>query len=450
MLRSGLKRLSQLGSLLALAALLLLPPAVVRAQSHPEYVPLGRAKAAFYRPDTGQPHVGILLIHRTSSFLSHPACTEFPKRGFAVLCMNGRFDNNEVQVRFEEMALDVKAGVEFLRRQPGITKVVLFGHSGGGPTLSFYQAVAEAGVGFCKDPRKLTQCGDELAGLPPADGVVFADAHAGNPVFVLRGLNPSVTNEQNPPGPPNPALDPFDARNGYDANGRTHYSPDFQARYFAAQSARMNQLIVQAQDIERRMAAGSYPYPDNDILLIPRGGNPGPGLRGSAMLFALDPSIVGLMSTQAARKLLKNDGTVATQIIRSVLLPDRSIREANLSFDVGSKLFSIRSFLSANAIRSTNALDGIDYCSTNNSTICAVQSIAAPVLFTAMGASVFIRDNELAYGLSRSADKDFVVIEGATHSAFTPCTECEQPKESYSNSVKNFIDYAAHWINERF
>jgi hypothetical protein len=78
-----------------------------------------------------------------------------------------------------------------------------------------------------------------------------------------------------------------------------------------------------------------------------------------------------------------------------------------------------------------------------------VQSISVPVLFGATGCSVFIRD-KLAYEMARSPDKDFVVTEGATHSAFTPCTECEQPKESYSNSVKNLFDYAARWINERF
>jgi hypothetical protein len=201
LMRSSKKLPSCLCGLFSLAIAALLPSATAHAQSHPEYVPLGRAKGALYRPDAGQARVGIPLTHRTANFLSHPACTEFAARGFVVLCMNGRFDNNEVQVRFEEMALDLKAGVEHLRRTPGIAKVVLFGHSGGGPTTSFYQAVAEAGIGFCKDERKLTRCGDELAGLPPADGVVFADAHAGNPVFVLRGLNPSVRDEQNPPGP---------------------------------------------------------------------------------------------------------------------------------------------------------------------------------------------------------------------------------------------------------
>jgi hypothetical protein len=40
------------------------------------------------------------------------------------------------KVDFEKLPLDVKTGVEFLRRQPGIAKVVLFAHSGGGPLMS--------------------------------------------------------------------------------------------------------------------------------------------------------------------------------------------------------------------------------------------------------------------------------------------------------------------------
>ena len=89
----------------------------------------GRAKAALYRPDSGSPHVGILVMHRTSNYLDHRACTELSKRGFLMLCMNTRYENNEALVDFEKLPLDVKAGVEFLRRQPGITKVVLFAHS---------------------------------------------------------------------------------------------------------------------------------------------------------------------------------------------------------------------------------------------------------------------------------------------------------------------------------
>jgi hypothetical protein len=135
------------------AALLLglFPLASLHAQTNPTYIPIGPAKGVLYRPDGGaSTHIGIVLIHRVANYLSHAACTEFSKRGFLVLCMNSRFDNNEVRVVFEQIALDVKAGIELLKNQPGIDKVVLFAHSGGGPTLSFYEAVAENGVSYAR------------------------------------------------------------------------------------------------------------------------------------------------------------------------------------------------------------------------------------------------------------------------------------------------------------
>ena len=183
------------------------------AQSAPLYVPLGPADAALYKPDAGPPaHVALVVIHRTSDFMHHPACTELAKRGFMLLCVNTRFIGNEETVRFEDIALDVKAAVAYLRKQPGITKVLLFGHSGGGPTVSFYQAVAEKGTAYCSDPDRLVKCTAALANLPPADGIVFVDSHPGNPVNVLRGLNPAVRNEHDPPDAGfDPSLDPFAA-----------------------------------------------------------------------------------------------------------------------------------------------------------------------------------------------------------------------------------------------
>ena len=44
-----------------------------------------------------------------------------------VLGMNPRSDNNEAIVNFEDIALDIMQGVEFLRKQPGISKVILIG-----------------------------------------------------------------------------------------------------------------------------------------------------------------------------------------------------------------------------------------------------------------------------------------------------------------------------------
>src|SRR6476659_9803988 len=189
-----------LRTLLAAAVAFCLTPNAAWSQSKPEFIAFpGVSKGALYRPDSGAAHVGMLVMHRTANYLNHRACTELSRRGFLMLCMNTRYENNEALVDFDRLPLDVKTGVEFLRRQPGIGKIVLFAHSGGGPLMSLYQAVAETGVGYCKGPNKLTQCADDLAGMPSADGIVFADAHPSNAINTLRGLNPAVANENNPP-----------------------------------------------------------------------------------------------------------------------------------------------------------------------------------------------------------------------------------------------------------
>jgi hypothetical protein len=132
-----------------------------RAQSNPRYIQFSPSavKGALYTPDSGPaPHIAILATHRTSNYLGYLGCTELARRGFLVLCMNPRSDNNEALVRWEDNALDVKSGVTFLRAQVGITKILLWGWSGGGATTSFYQAVAENGTSYCRGAKKLIQC----------------------------------------------------------------------------------------------------------------------------------------------------------------------------------------------------------------------------------------------------------------------------------------------------
>src|SRR6266436_10061058 len=116
-------------------------------------------KAVLYRPNSNpSSHVGVIIIHRTSNYLNHAGCTQLSQRGLTVLCMNSRFDNNETLVNWELIAQDVGAGVNYLKSTLHMNKVVLFGHSGGGPTTSFYQAVAENGPSYCQGPNKLSEC----------------------------------------------------------------------------------------------------------------------------------------------------------------------------------------------------------------------------------------------------------------------------------------------------
>ena len=424
---------------LALAlALLSAAPAV--AQSRPVYVPFtpGAVKGALYAPDAGPaPHVAILLIHRTSNFLAHLATTELASRGFMVLAMNPRSDNNEAAVSFEDNALDVKSGVEFLRRQQGITKVLLFGHSGGGPATSFYQAVAETGPSYCQGPGKLVECANTLAGLPKADGLILVDAHPGVSVNGLRSLNAAVVDERDP-RKIDPALDPFSPANGYDPKA-PHYSDAFKLKYFKAQADRMNRLIDAARQRLAAMTRGADAYPDDDVFPIVRG--------EGARLMEIDPSVHH--ATKERRKLIRNDGSVVTQIVESVRPVGRGSEALNAAFGTGTRLLTLRSFLSANAIRAKDSMDDIDWCSSNNSTPCALQHISVPLLVTAMGAHYFVRDNEIHYEMAASKDKDFVVIEGATH-GIRACTACERTPGQYGNSVRNFFDYVSGWIKARY
>src|SRR5687767_2089901 len=419
------------------------------AQSNPRYIPLpAGVKGALYTPNAGPaPHVGILVTHRTSNVLSSLPCTELSARGYMVLCMNPRFDNNEALVDWETIALDVRSGVDFLRRQPGITKVLLLGGSGGGPTMSYYQAVAEKGPSYCQGPNKLVQCANNLSGLPPADGIIFRDAHPGNPVNALRALNPAVINEHRPDRL-NPKLDPFNPENGYNPNGPSTYSEQFKKRYSEAQARRMNRLIDEALEISRRISEGTHRFPDNDAFVIGRAGASQAGGGSAANLFELDLSIYH--STVNPQKLLKNDGTIVTQIVESVRVPDLEIAEQSATFDEGAKLLTISSFLSANAIRATDSLDynQIDWCSSNNSTPCALQNITVPLLVTSMGAHYFHVDAEQFYeNHAASTDKDNVIFAGLTH-GISPCTTCSGGP--YTNQVANYWNYLFNWIQTRF
>ena len=71
------------------------------------------------------------------------------------------------------------------------------------------------------------------------------------------------------------------------------------------------------------------------------------------------------------------------------------------------------------------------------------------LLITAMGGHFFIRDNEVHYEAAASKHKGFIVIEGATH-GITPRTQYETTPGQYSNTVRNFFDYLASWMNARF
>ncbi len=429
-------------STIATAALVLgLGAATAQAQSNPRYIQFqpSATKGALFTPDNGPaPTVAFLTIHRTSNFMNMIGNAQLSSRGFMVLGMNPRSDNNEASVNFEEIALDIKQGVEFLRKQSGISKVILIGFSGGGPSTTFYQATAEKGVAFCQDPNKLTKCSNALAGLPPADGMLLLDAHPGNTVNSMRSLDPSAIDE-NDPSKTDASLDPFDPKNGFNPSGHSTYTPEFMDRYFKAQAARMNRLIDKALAMREEIKQGKGKTSDDAPFIVYRN-------RARMMDFSMSVH----PGTTRPQKLIKNDGSISTEVVRSVRVGLADNARLNRTLSRGTMFLTLTSFLSANAIRAKDSIVDIDWCSANNSTPCALKQISVPILVTAMGGHYFIADNEIHYDVAASKDKDFVVVEGAVHEQ-TPCEPCSKiTGQSYSNATKNLYDYVAKWANARF
>ena len=419
------------------AAVLLGMTGFAAAQSDPRFIQFspGDTKGALYTPDEGERSpIAFLVTHRTSNFMSHVATEELPARGHVTLGMNPRSDNNEAAVDWDLIALDVREGMRFLRGLDGIDKVVLIAHSGGGPTMSFYQALAENGPSYCQGEEKILTCDPErLAGFEPsdrADGIVFLDAHPGNSVNTIRSLNPAVTDEENWQEV-EPDLDPFSTENGYDPDGQSSYDPAFVDRYAKAQAERMNRLIDEALAIRDSLEEG-----DDRPFVIWR-------TRGRLSDFS--DGVHG--STEGPAKLLKNDGSVETGIVDTVRAPNLGRKRADAGFD-GADMQTLTSFLSANAIRGDDSLDGIDWCSSNNSTMCAVQSISVPILVVAAQGHYFIRDAEQIHEMSASAEKEFIVVEGMSH-GLGPCENCaEFTGAEYGNARSNLFDYIADWTAE--
>lgn len=444
-----MKNITRNALLFLIGAGLLLGSAASSAQSNPRFVPLGEgALGALYVPDSGPaPHIAFLVTHRNSSYITHTSTRELSSRGFMVLGMNVRFANNEAQVNWQEIALDIRAGVRYLRSQPGITTVILIGSSGGGPSVSFYQAVAENGPAYCQGPNKILECSSEtLAGFVPtdrADGIVHMDAHPGNSVNTLRSLNASVMDESRPFEAIDPALDPFNVKNGFNPDGGSVYSQEFIDRYTRAQSRRMNKLIDKALAMKKEIAEGKHKPADEDVFIY---------YRTSARLSDFSLSVHS--GTLKPAKLLKNDGSVVTQMIKSVRIPNPGSREDDQRMGSGNgagvSVLTLTSFLSASAIRSDNSLDGIDWCSANDTTMCAFKVIHVPTLLIAMGAHYFIRDAEILFENAVTKDKDFIVAEGATHGG-AGCTACTKVTGvDYSNARKNIYDYVAKWASARY
>jgi hypothetical protein len=197
----------------------------------------------------------VCVMHPRANFSHHYVVPGLVDAGYAVVCENSRWLNNDATLVHENVLLDVAAGITKMRER--FDRIVLCGNSGGASLYTFYLHQALAPPGERLDD---TAAGDPLDlnrfELPPADAMVYLAGHPGEGHFLLHAIDASVTDERDPVSC-DPALDLYDPANGFvEPPGETRYEPEFLARYRDAQRARVERIDTLArQRVERRRAA---------------------------------------------------------------------------------------------------------------------------------------------------------------------------------------------------
>ena len=197
----------------------------------------------------------VCLMHPRANFSRHYAVPALVDAGFAVLCENSRWLNNDATLIHERVLLDVAEGLRAARER--YERVVLIGNSGGGSLYTFYlsQALAPSG-GRLRDIAAGEPLDLNEFDLPGADAMIYLAAHAGEGHYLLHAIDPSLADEGDPLSC-DPTLDLYDPANGFaEPPAESRYAPEFLARYRAAQRARVARIdaIARARIAARQAA----------------------------------------------------------------------------------------------------------------------------------------------------------------------------------------------------
>ncbi|KRB41002.1 MAG: alpha/beta hydrolase [Pseudomonadota bacterium] len=212
----------------------------IQAGGHP-------CQGLYWTPKGKRPKVAFIATHYNVDFSEHYIAEYMASRGYGFLGWNTRYRGAEDQFLLEHALIDISVGVKWLREVAGVEQVVILGNSGGGSLMAAYQAEAIAPT----LAANLQGAGhDALASLPRADLYISLNAHQGRPEVLTSWLDPSVLDE-NDPVATDESLNPFNPDNG------PPYSPEFIARYRAAQLARNQKITDWAKlELARLNAAG--------------------------------------------------------------------------------------------------------------------------------------------------------------------------------------------------
>ena len=377
--------------------------------------------------------IALLYSHPDGNTFNVMVGPEMANRGYRVLMVNhhGEDDSSAVYVA------GLSRAVSYLRTLPGVQRVVVAGHSGGGHLIAFYANMAEHGPAGCQGPEKLYPCkSEEVTGLAKPDGVVLLDPTLGA-FHQMSSVDPAVDGKTR-----NAALDMFATANGYDkAAQRATYSPEFTKRFYTAQAERNAQIVGNALQRLKLINEGNGRFTDDEPFVIPGMGVNAAGAR------LYQPDVSFLARTKSPHTLLKADGTQPDVIVDSVRSPSGLQPGAALgTLNAMTQNTTVRRFLANSAISTTpdfaitaDDIAGVNWKSSINSTPGNAEGITVPTLVLSMSCHYLVVPGEIIYNHLASKDKTFAVVEGAVHN-FTPC------KPQYGDTVKRTFDYVDSWL----
>lgn len=198
---------------------------------------------------TGQEKTVVCLMHPREFTGTPYLVPDVLDAGCAAWVQAPRSIGTDLRLEHELAILDVAAGMVHLRSL-GFTRIVLLGNSGGAGLYAFYVQQAlrtpEKRITHSPSGRPVKLA---TAEMPVPSDLIFVSPHPGQGKLLMNGIDPSVSDENNPLSVDS-ALDPFDAANGFvPAPASSRYSPEFITRYRAAQRARVERLDAQAKEM---------------------------------------------------------------------------------------------------------------------------------------------------------------------------------------------------------
>lgn len=218
------------------------------------------AKGTLYTPAGRAPRdtTVVVVMHPRVDVSRHYLIPALLRAGHAVYAQQPRDAGSDLRLVHEQALLDLGAGLTWLHTC-GFRRTVGLGNSGGGGLFTYYVQQSQ------KDPENRvarTPAGRpsrlDKATLPTLSALAYVAPHPGQGTLLSRCIDPSVTDEDDAFSV-DPALDPFDERNGYrPAPESSGYSPEFVQRYRAAQLERVARIDARAREhVAETLAARS-------------------------------------------------------------------------------------------------------------------------------------------------------------------------------------------------